>query len=89
VDGVYRIGGDEFALLLPEATADEARAVIERLRVAIATTDDERLAGLGASFGSASCPPDGDDPDVLFRRADKSMYADKAPGPGASQNSPS
>jgi len=87
VDGIYRIGGDEFALVLPEVGADEAAAVVERLRAAVASTDDERLAGLGASFGRASCPPDGDNPDVLFRRADTAMYADKTPGRSPSQSS--
>jgi diguanylate cyclase (GGDEF)-like protein len=87
VDGVYRIGGDEFALVLPEAADEEAAAVTERLRTALATSTDERLAGLGASFGVASCPRDGDDPDDLFRRADQSMYAHKAPGRSTSGSS--
>ena len=31
VDAVFRIGGDEFALILPEVSEDEARSVIERI----------------------------------------------------------
>jgi diguanylate cyclase (GGDEF)-like protein len=87
VDGVYRIGGDEFALVLPEAADEEAAAVVERLRAGLAASDDQRLAGLGASFGTASCPRDGADPDRLFGTADQSMYAHKAPGRSPSSNS--
>jgi diguanylate cyclase (GGDEF)-like protein len=77
VDGVFRIGGDEFALLLPEAAAGEAQAVVDRVREVMASNRDPRLAGLGASFGIAACPDDGDDPDTMFRAADRAMYAAK------------
>ncbi|MDX6532462.1 MAG: hypothetical protein QOF68_206 [Gaiellales bacterium] len=79
VDSVYRIGGDEFALILPEVGADEATAVIERIRERLATSADERLAGLSASFGVAVCPADARDPDALFRVADAAMYRSKPP----------
>jgi diguanylate cyclase (GGDEF)-like protein len=78
VDGVFRIGGDEFALLLPEAGAAEARAVADRIRREMGSNGDPRLAGLGASFGVAACPEDGQDPPTMFRAADRAMYAAKA-----------
>jgi diguanylate cyclase (GGDEF)-like protein len=74
---VFRIGGDEFALLLPEVTAHEARAVVDRIQQTIAASDDARLEGLVASFGVAVCPADGTDADVLFHAADASMYVAK------------
>ena len=78
VDGVFRIGGDEFALLLPEAGAAEAQAVVDRVREVMASNRDPRLARLGASFGVASCPEDGEDPPAVFRAADRAMYVAKA-----------
>jgi diguanylate cyclase (GGDEF)-like protein len=78
VDGVFRIGGDEFALLLPEAGAAEAQAVVDRVREVMASNSDPRLARLGASFGVAACPDDGEDPPTVFRAADRAMYAAKA-----------
>ena len=80
VDSVYRIGGDEFALLLPEATAAEAQAVVDRVHQAMASSGDVRLEALGASFGIAACPADGAEPDDLFRAADRAMYAIKNRG---------
>jgi diguanylate cyclase (GGDEF)-like protein len=74
-DDVFRIGGDEFAVLLPEAGAEESRAVIAR--VAGALRHDPGIRGLGASFGIAVCPADATDPQLLFRRADAAMYAAK------------
>ena len=76
VDGVYRIGGDEFALILPELTSDEALAVADRIHTAM-QSGDEDLASLTISFGVAVCPDQGTDPETLFRAADESMYSAK------------
>jgi diguanylate cyclase (GGDEF)-like protein len=81
VDGVYRIGGDEFALILPELGRDEARAVAERIHDAMLGSGDELLTQLTISFGFAVCPEQGTDPESLFRAADESMYgAKREPG---------
>ncbi len=80
VDAVFRIGGDEFALILPEVGEREARAVIERITETIRTSDDERLKGVGISFGLAVHPDHGSDPERLFRAADLAMYGAKRPG---------
>jgi diguanylate cyclase (GGDEF)-like protein len=77
VDGVYRIGGDEFALILPELGSDEARAVAERIHDAMLGSGDELLTLLTISFGVAVCPEQGTDPESLFRAADESMYSAK------------
>ena len=47
-DTAYRIGGDEFALLLPETSAPEARAVIERIAENL---EASRRAGRHAASG--------------------------------------
>jgi diguanylate cyclase (GGDEF)-like protein len=81
-DAAYRIGGDEFALLLPETSADDAAAVAERVSTAMTAAFTGNMAGLGASFGVAVCPVDGVTPQALFRAADAAMYAAKRPGEG-------
>jgi diguanylate cyclase (GGDEF)-like protein len=63
-DNAFRIGGDEFAVLLPEATEQEAVAVAQRI------ADELQLA---ASFGVAVCSADGD-AGALLREADDAMY---------------
>ncbi len=78
-DVVMRIGGEEFALLMPRATPAEAAAACERLRVTIATESWDRIApdlGVTASFGVAS----GDDLEALEREADDRLYEAKRTG---------
>src|SRR6476646_7828780 len=77
-DAGFRIGGDEFAVILPETTEAEVAAVIER--VAGDLERDGRFQQLQASFGVAVYPRDGADPEALFRAADEAMYAAKRAG---------
>jgi diguanylate cyclase (GGDEF)-like protein len=76
---VYRLGGEEFLVLLPGSTLDESASVAERLRVALA---DARPGGLAvtASFGVASAVGAGARFDELFAAADASLYRAKAGG---------
>lgn len=80
-DLVARIGGEEFAVLLPGLCTDAARATAERIRVAVARAtprqdDDLRLT---VSIGVASAGPD-DDVQRLLARADEAMYRVKRAG---------
>ena len=72
-DHAFRIGGDEFAVLLPESTAADARAVAERISQelrGLPAADDWKLS---MSFG-VSVHDGGDDPAALLRSADGAMY---------------
>ncbi len=67
-DVLARVGGDEFVLLLPGATLDDAHRTVGRLRAA---NPQPASAGVVAVEFS-------DDLEVVLRRADKAMYADKS-----------
>jgi diguanylate cyclase (GGDEF)-like protein len=71
-DVAGRIGGDEFALLLPETNQFEAAALCERLRAEIETLGDVSL-----SWGVAEYPTHGVTTSTLTRAADAAMYASK------------
>ena len=73
-DEAFRIGGDEFALLLAEASDDDAREVVRRV--------NEQLTDVAASFGVASCPDHARDAQTLFRLADMALYEAKRNGTG-------
>ena len=69
-DMAFRIGGDEFALLLPETTAGDAGAVAERAAAQIAG-----LKGpVEVSFGVGVWPEDGPGKESLLGRADGRLY---------------
>jgi PAS domain S-box-containing protein/diguanylate cyclase (GGDEF)-like protein/putative nucleotidyltransferase with HDIG domain len=74
-DRAARIGGDEFALILPHTGKTEARAAATRITAAVARTGAASL-----SFGAATWPDDGDTVQLLLLRADMSLRAAK-PGP--------
>ncbi len=88
-----RIGGEEFAALLPDAGPPHARIVAERLRQRVAALSlpaegtPEGTAsppeGITASFGLATCGGGGARPqalEALLARADAALYAAKAAG---------
>jgi diguanylate cyclase (GGDEF)-like protein len=75
-DLAFRVGGDEFALLLPRLAEDEAVKVAERVCAAIGRLDPR----LGASAGVACVGPSGGDKDALLESADRRLYAAKHQG---------
>jgi diguanylate cyclase (GGDEF)-like protein len=76
MDSLGRIGGDEFAILLPGAGPAESREVAQRVRDALV----ERAP---VSAGVASFPSAGSDRDTLHRAADADLYAAKHSRAGA------
>jgi len=82
-DDAFRIGGDEFAVLLAEATEEDTRQVVARVETLLAelSAGGEPWAGdVTASFGSAACPEDANDAQTLFRLADEALYDAKRNG---------
>jgi diguanylate cyclase (GGDEF)-like protein/putative nucleotidyltransferase with HDIG domain len=77
-DSVFRVGGEEFAVLIPRLTAQEARPIAEGLRAAVARTPF--ALPLRVSIGLASWPADATDRDSLLERADAALYAAKRGG---------
>jgi diguanylate cyclase (GGDEF)-like protein len=75
-DSAFRIGGDEFALLLPQTDAAQALALSRRIETVFAET----LRPLQLTFpvtmdhGVANFPQDGDQSDQLVRVADERLY---------------
>jgi len=76
-DLASRVGGEEFAVVLPATTKRKAAEIAERLRVAIAGSDDERLPMVTVSLGVATFPEDADGMNLLIKRADDAMYQAK------------
>ena len=76
---IARVGGEEFAWLIPGSTAEEATAAADRGRAAIAAEPVGRAGILTMSAGVAivSTPCDGD---RLYRMADRALYAAKQGG---------
>jgi diguanylate cyclase (GGDEF)-like protein len=81
-DAVARFGGEEFAVVLPNTTLEEAAAVAQKVREAVSRVVvphngyDLRIT---VSGGLASIQP-GDDVQALIQRADAALYAAKAAG---------
>lgn len=83
-DEVGRYGGEEFAILLPNANLEGAAVVAERIREKIAATIvevDGNAISMTASFGVACYPAPGiDDLNDLLKAADKALYEAKESG---------
>lgn len=80
-DFTYRFGGEEFVVIADGIAGDEASALAERIRRAVAALpDDDRGGCVTASIGVASCANDASGYDRLFEIADKRLYEAKAQG---------
>ena len=86
-DTVARLGGEEFALLLPGADLDDAVDVAERARAHIAAIELPR-GELSSSAGVAVMAPSGAQPSDLFDAADRALYQAKRQGRGRTAVAP-
>jgi diguanylate cyclase (GGDEF)-like protein len=77
-DLAYRLGGEEFLVVLPGATLGEAASVAERLRGAVAG-HPAGGHGVTMSFGVASCGG-GFDHEAVMQAADAALYEAKGAG---------
>ena len=78
-DQLARFGGEEFVLLLPETSQEEAITVAERILAHVAELR-EGLPPITVSIGVATNRPDEDQIDALLARADRALYKAKAEG---------
>src|SRR3954469_18697150 len=81
-DHAFRIGGDEFALLLPRSTRRDAIPVAERAVEAMTRVDGR----VSVSYGLAEWPADGPSKDSLLRSADERLYAMKRTTSGSGRH---
>jgi diguanylate cyclase (GGDEF)-like protein len=83
-DVVARVGGEEFALLLPEIPHESAQVVAEKLRALVARTPfrfEDTEIPVTSSFGVSSISPEAPlTPVELYRRADEHLYQAKRAG---------
>jgi diguanylate cyclase (GGDEF)-like protein len=75
IDTPARYGGDEFALVLPEAGCDVASRVVARVRERLAR--EAEAPPLSVSAGVAAFPEDGDTSEQLLGAADRALYGMK------------
>jgi len=80
-DIACRVGGDEFAVLLPEASGREAELLYRRLQRAVSSRPVAEAGSVSVSAGIAELQAD-DEPNAFFERADKALYRAKERGKG-------
>ena len=80
-DIACRVGGDEFAVILPESSTADADQLYHRLRGAVSSRPVGLAGKLSISAGIADLLPD-DNPTGFFERADEALYRAKELGKG-------
>jgi diguanylate cyclase (GGDEF)-like protein len=84
-DSAGRLGGEEFAVILPETDPQGAGIIAERLRAAVqesamVTVDDGSSVNVTVSIGIATSTPDNDSFEAVMSHADKGLYLAKDGG---------
>jgi len=83
-DGIARVGGEEFMVLLPQVVLAVGQSVAERIREAIANAafgaQSGKSVALTVSIGVSQFGRDGDTIDEILRAADERLYRAKHQG---------
>ncbi len=79
-DSAARVGGEEFALLAPDADEHGAYILAERIRAEIERIFADGTSELTMSFGIATFPLHGQSAEALMRAGDQALYAAKRLG---------
>lgn len=80
VDTAVRYGGEEFAIILPQAGPEGALVVAERLRARIERTEVPGVGQITASLGVATFPLDASSRELLVMTADRALFQAKRTG---------
>ena len=80
VDTAARYGGDEFVIILPQADAEGALVVAERLRARVQEMQVPGFGKVSSSFGVATFPNHASSRDTLVVAADRALYSSKNAG---------
>src|SRR5487761_710685 len=78
-----RVGGDEFAVIMPESSLEDAEQLFQRIQTVMSTRALGQAGRLHLSAGLAELTPE-DDSVSLFERGDRALYAAKQAGKGRS-----
>jgi len=78
-DIACRVGGDEFAVIMPESTLTDSDQLYRRLQAAVSARPIGQAGRLSFSAGIAELKPE-DDPTVFFERSDEALYRAKERG---------
>ncbi|MFN7726583.1 MAG: diguanylate cyclase domain-containing protein [Rubrivivax sp.] len=81
-DALFRYGGDEFVLVLPDTGKAEARELAQRILDAVRQPMADGGLQVSLSLGVAALPDDGQAATALFEAADRRSYAAKRQGRG-------
>jgi diguanylate cyclase (GGDEF)-like protein len=76
-----RVGGDEFAVIVPEVEVGQARQLVGRIQRAVSAQPIARAGRVRVSAGVSDLQPN-DSPTSLFERGDESLYSAKHAGKG-------
>ncbi len=80
IDAVARVGGEEFALILPDTERDGGFTLAEQLRRALRDEFAADLTPLTISFGLSTYPEHGETAAALLHASDEALYAAKENG---------
>jgi len=79
VDYVFRLGGEEFAIIVPQSNLEQSTTMAEKYRILVSETDFNLGRALTVSIGVSQFSLD-DTSESLFMRADMALYEAKSTG---------